>query len=165
MPYFTVYRFLPSGMQQSKCVEARDTAHATALQIADLYNDDGSWTDDPALPALTLAHGDCLDLLPTLADNSVNLILTSPPYDLARESIYGGVHPDRYVSWFMPRAAELQRVLDPRGSFVLVIKETIVEGEVHRYVNKLEDALRDQGWRLPNHEIWHKKNGIPITPT
>lgn len=45
--------------------------------------------------------GDCLDVLKGLTDNSVNLIVTSPPYADQRKSTYGGVSPGKYVEWFL----------------------------------------------------------------
>lgn len=114
------------------------------------------------IPLTTIYRGDCLDALPKLAAESVDLIITSPPYADARKKTYGGVDPDRYVEWFLPRAAELQRVLKPTGSFVLNIKEKAVKGERHPYVMELVLALRkEQGWKLPDEYMWHKKNASP----
>jgi DNA modification methylase len=48
--------------------------------------------------------GDCRDVLQQVADNSVDLIVTSPPYADQRKQTYGGIHPDKYVEWFLPRA-------------------------------------------------------------
>ncbi|HZU65642.1 MAG TPA: site-specific DNA-methyltransferase [Ktedonobacteraceae bacterium] len=93
--------------------------------------------------------------------NSVDLIVTSPPYADQRKDTYGGVHPDRYVEWFLPIAAELKRVLKPRGSFILNIKERVVDGERHTYVLELIVALRKQGWLWTEEYIWHKRNSYP----
>jgi len=41
--------------------------------------------------------GDCKTELKNIPDNSVDLIITSPPYADQRKSTYGGVHPDKYV--------------------------------------------------------------------
>jgi len=65
-----------------------------------------------------LILGDCRDELKKLADNSVDLIFTSPPYADSRAHTYGGVKPDQYVNWFLPISKELLRVLKPVGSFV-----------------------------------------------
>lgn len=78
--------------------------------------------------------GDCLALLPCMSDQSVDLIVTSPPYADARKSTYGGHPPDQYVAWFLPIAEELYRVLKDNGSFVLNIKERVVGGERGIYV-------------------------------
>lgn len=105
--------------------------------------------------------GDCLDVLKTLPDNSVNLIVTSPPYADQRKSTYGGISPDKYVEWFLPMTAELLRVLHPKGTFVLNIKEKVANGERHTYVMELIIAMRKQGWFWTEEFIWHKKNCFP----
>lgn len=105
--------------------------------------------------------GDCKDKLSLIADNSVDLIFTSPPYADQRKHTYGGVHPDQYVDWFLPISQELLRVLHPAGTFVLNIKERVVEGERHTYVIDLIHALRKQGWLWTEEFIWHKKNSYP----
>lgn len=82
----------------------------------------------------TIYCGDCESALKTLPDDSVDLIFTSPPYADSRKKVYGGVHPDKYVEWFMPRADQFFRVLKPEGTFVLNIKEKVVDGQRHTYV-------------------------------
>ena len=46
--------------------------------------------------------GDCAKILKKIPDNSVDLIITSPPYADQRKKTYGGIHPDQYVKWFLP---------------------------------------------------------------
>lgn len=111
--------------------------------------------------SLKLYQGDCVKELKKLADNSVDLIVTSPPYADQRKAIYGGVHADKYVEWFLPIAAELIRVLKPTGSFVLNIKERVVNGERHTYVMELIIAMKKQGWLFTEEYIWHKRNCYP----
>ncbi len=65
--------------------------------------------------------GDSLSLLPKFPDESIHLIITSPPYALIRRKPYGNVRADDYVSWFAPFAAEFKRILRPDGSLVLDI--------------------------------------------
>ncbi|MFN3690286.1 MAG: DNA-methyltransferase, partial [Fimbriimonadales bacterium] len=108
-----------------------------------------------------IVHGDCREVLTQLPDACVDLIITSPPYADQRREVYGGVHPDHYVEWFLPIAAELKRVLKPTGSFILNIKERVVDGERHPYVLRLILAMREQGWRWTEEYIWHKKNCYP----
>jgi DNA modification methylase len=99
--------------------------------------------------------------LENIADNSVDLVFTSPPYADSRTDSYGGVRPDRYVEWFLPISEELLRVLKPTGTFVLNIKEKVVKGERHTYVIELILAMRKQGWLWTEEFIWHKKNSYP----
>ena len=114
-------------------------------------------------PALTILHGDCQEVIESgrVAPQSVDLIFTSPPYADRRKKNYGGVHPDRYVDWFLPRAKAFQRCLRPSGSFVLNIKEGALNGERHPYVLELVLALREQGWMWVEEYCWYKKNCYP----
>jgi DNA modification methylase len=108
-----------------------------------------------------LILGDCREQLKELADNSIDLIFTSPPYADSRIDTYGGIRPDKYVKWFLPIASELLRVLKPNGTFVLNIKEKVVNGERHTYVIELILEMRHQGWLWTEEFIWHKKNSYP----
>lgn len=105
--------------------------------------------------------GDSKEKLNLLPDNSVDLIVTSPPYADQRKSTYGGIHPDKYVEWFLPISNQLLRVLKPTGTFILNIKEKVVNGERSTYVMELILAMRKQGWFWTEEFIWHKKNSYP----
>ncbi|HPX75156.1 MAG TPA: site-specific DNA-methyltransferase [Bacteroidales bacterium] len=105
--------------------------------------------------------GDSKEKLKLLSDNSVDLIVTSPPYADQRKSTYGGIHPDKYVDWFLPISEQLLRVLKPTGTFILNIKEKVVAGERSIYVIELILAMRKQGWLWTEEFIWHKKNSYP----
>lgn len=105
--------------------------------------------------------GDSRKELKKLLDNSVDLIVTSPPYADQRKSTYGGIQPDKYVEWFLPISEQLLRVLKPTGTFILNIKEKVVEGERSTYVMELIIAMRKQGWLWTEEFIWHKKNSYP----
>jgi len=105
--------------------------------------------------------GDSKDLLSGFVDNSVDLIVTSPPYADRRKNTYGGIKPEKYVDWFLPISKELLRVLKPTGTFILNIKEKAENGERHTYVLELILALREQGWLWTEEFIWHKKNSYP----
>lgn len=106
-------------------------------------------------------QGDCHRILPLFAAESVDLIVTSPPYADQRSRTYGGIAPDEYVDWFLPITDELLRVLKPSGSFVLNIKERVVNGERHTYVIELILAMRKRGWLWTEEYCWHKKNCYP----
>ena len=110
---------------------------------------------------INILQGDSAEVLKTLPDNSIDLIVTSPPYADQRKSTYGGISPDKYVEWFLPISEQLLRVLKPSGTFVLNIKEKVVEGERSTYVMELILAMRKQGWLWTEEFIWHKKNSYP----
>ncbi|MEW6141555.1 MAG: site-specific DNA-methyltransferase [Chloroflexota bacterium] len=106
-------------------------------------------------------RGDSREKLKELPDNSIDLIVTSPPYADQRLKTYGGIPPDKYVDWFLPISQELLRVLKPTGTFILNIKERVVNGERHIYVIDLILQMRKQGWLWTEEFIWHKKNCYP----
>jgi DNA modification methylase len=72
----------------------------------------------------------------------VDLIVTSPPYADQRKNTYRGIRPDKYVEWFLQISIQLLRVLKPTGTFILNIKEKVVDGERSMYVMELILAMR-----------------------
>ena len=108
-----------------------------------------------------IKQGDCLEVLRKFPDNTFDLIVTSPPYADKRKHTYGGVPPEKYVRWFLPRSAQFLRVLKPSGTFILNIKEKVENGERHTFVIELILALRQQGWLWTEEFIWHKRNCYP----
>ncbi len=108
-----------------------------------------------------LLFGDCRDELAKVPADSVDLIVTSPPYANQRAATYGGIRPDDYVEWFLPVADALRRVLKPTGTFILNIKEPAMRGERHTCVIELVLALRQRGWLWTEEFVWHKKNCYP----
>lgn len=131
------------------------------MSMLPLFHDEEQ-IDSAGCPALnTIYHGDALEFLRQFDANSVDLIVTSPPYADQRKNTYGGITPDGYVEWFLPITAELKRVMKPTGSFVLNIKERVVNGERHTYVLELILEMRKQGWLWTEEYCWHKKNSYP----
>lgn len=108
-----------------------------------------------------ILSGDCLEKLKEFPNSSVDLIITSPPYADQRKNTYGGIKPEKYVSWFLPITAELFRVLKNDGTFILNIKEKVQNGERSTYVLELILEMKKQGWLWTEEFIWHKKNCYP----
>lgn len=106
-------------------------------------------------------EGDCKEQLKLIPSNSVNLVVTSPPYADQRKNTYGGISCDKYVQWFLPISEQLFRVLNPTGTFILNIKEKVVNGERSTYVIELILEMRKQGWLWTEEFIWYKKNSYP----
>jgi len=109
----------------------------------------------------TIYNEDCLETMKKMENNSIDLVVTSPPYADRRKTTYGGIHPDNYVEWWLGISKEIQRVLKPTGSFLVNIKENVVDGERHTYVLELIIAMRKQGWLWTEEYMWHKKNSFP----
>ncbi|MDR1652114.1 MAG: site-specific DNA-methyltransferase [Prevotellaceae bacterium] len=135
------------------------SAQIMRLELEDYYNKILTLREKKIKTEIIL--GDCKDELKKIADNSIDLIVTSPPYADRRKNTYGGITPDKYVDWFLPRSKEMLRVLKPDGTFVLNIKEKAENGERSTYVMELILALRKQGWLWTEEFIWHKKNSYP----
>ena len=76
--------------------------------------------------------GDSLEYLKALKNESVDLVVTSPPYALIKKKKYGNENSNDYLSWFRPFAIEIFRVLKESGSFVLNIGGAWNKGEPTR---------------------------------
>ncbi len=113
------------------------------------------------LPTNSVICGDCEIVLKSFPDDSIDLIVTSPPYVDRRKNTYGGVPPNKYVEWFLPKTKEFLRVLKPTGTFILNIKEKAEKGERLTYVIELILEMKKQGWLWTEEFIWHKKNCYP----
>ena len=105
--------------------------------------------------------GNCEEILKDFPDNCVDLIVTSPPYVECRKKTYGGIPPNKYVDWFLPKSEQFLRVLKPTGTFILNIKEKVINGQRHTYVIELILEMKKQGWLWTEEFVWHKKNCYP----
>ena len=102
----------------------------------------------------------CLDGLGRLKDDSIDLVLTSPPYANQRKDTYGGISEDEYPNWMLSIAKEIKRVLKPTGSFILNIKEHSIDGVKSTYVLKTV-LLLSEIFLWKDTFIWNKKNPFP----
>jgi DNA modification methylase len=86
--------------------------------------------------------GDSLKLIKSLDQNSINLILTSPPFALTRQKAYGNESAEKYIEWFLPFAHEFKRVLAENGSFVLDLGGAYLRGNPVRSIYQYELLVR-----------------------
>jgi site-specific DNA-methyltransferase (cytosine-N4-specific) len=93
-------------------------------------------------PLGAMFHVDALKLLSTLPSNSVDLVMTSPPFALTRKKEYGNEPLDKYLEWFMPFCLEIKRILKQTGSFVLDIGGAWLPGVPVRSVYHFELAVK-----------------------
>ncbi|HEY1350494.1 MAG TPA: site-specific DNA-methyltransferase [Ktedonobacteraceae bacterium] len=108
--------------------------------------------------------GDSLEIMQSLPENSVNLVVTSPPFALVFKKAYGNKDQHEYVEWFLQYAREVHRVLQQDGSFVLDIggawNRSIPTRSLYQY--KLLIALVEQvGFHLAQDCYWHNPGAIP----
>jgi site-specific DNA-methyltransferase (cytosine-N4-specific) len=139
-------------------------------QILPLNGNGGGEVRIPALEpyyntALGAAYlGDSLELLRAMPAESVNLVVTSPPYALHFKKAYGNVSKADYVEWFKPFATEVLRVLKNDGSFVLNIGGSWNQGAPTRslYQYKLLIALVEEvGFHLAQECYWYNPAKMP----
>lgn len=105
-----------------------------------------------------------LEVLEELPDDSIDLVITSPPYALHFKKEYGNADKGEYVDWFLPFGKQIQRVLTPEGSFVLNIGGSYNEGEPTRslYHFKLLIALCEEvGLHLAQECFWYNPAKLP----
>lgn len=108
-------------------------------------------------------HGDSLQLLKQLDDNSVDLVITSPPYSTLKVYIDNpGILADNYVEWFLPICKEICRVIKPTGSFILNINDKVEDGFRHPYVFDLISQIHKRtGLKMFERLFWNKMKGLP----
>ncbi len=112
-----------------------------------------------AAPGWTLLQGDCLDVLASMPEASVDVIVTSPPYNLGiAYSTYGDKRDEAdYLEWMVRVAAALRRVLRPDGSFFLNVAGSSTQPWLPF---ELIVRLRPM-FALQNHIAWVKSIALP----
>lgn len=96
--------------------------------------------------------------------NSVNLIMTSPPYALHFKKEYGNESQDAYIDWFLPFAREFHRVLKEDGSFVLDIGGAWTPGQPTRSLYHFELLIalcKEVGFHLAQEFFWYNPAKLP----
>ncbi len=110
---------------------------------------------------INIECGDAREILKNYPDGYFNLIVTSPPYADARKKHYHSIKPDDFPDFMESFHDEFWRVLADDGSFVLNIKDKVVNGVRNRYVWKTIDQLSDKGWLCIDDYLWYKINAMP----
>ena len=108
--------------------------------------------------------GDSLALLAELPDNSIDLVMTSPPFALRRQKSYGNVEETEYVQWIKPFGQQVFRVLKESGSFVLDLGGTYRSGIPSRslYNFRVLLAFCDEiGFHLAEDFYWFNPAKLP----
>jgi site-specific DNA-methyltransferase (cytosine-N4-specific) len=108
--------------------------------------------------------GDSRLLLGELPDESVDLVITSPPFALLRQKDYGNMDQQEYVAWFSTFAAIVYRKLKPTGSFVIDLGGAYERGRPTRslYNFRLLIHLCDKfGFHLAEDFYWFNPAKLP----
>ncbi|MBI3150132.1 MAG: site-specific DNA-methyltransferase [Betaproteobacteria bacterium] len=107
---------------------------------------------------------DSLEFMRHLPPDSVDLVVTSPPYALHFKKEYGNANQQDYVAWLVPFAAEIKRIIRPSGSFVLNLGGAWQPGSPVRslYHYRTLLALVDQvGFNLAQEFFWFNPAKMP----
>jgi site-specific DNA-methyltransferase (cytosine-N4-specific) len=99
-----------------------------------------------------------------LEPESVDLIMTSPPFGLVRKKSYGNEDADRYLKWFRPFAEGFRRVLKPSGSLVIDIGGSWKVGTPTRslyHFDLLTMLCREYGFHLCQEHYWWNPAKLP----
>jgi site-specific DNA-methyltransferase (adenine-specific)/site-specific DNA-methyltransferase (cytosine-N4-specific) len=107
-------------------------------------------------------QGDCIKLANILNDNSVSLVVCSPPYAMQRKGLYDGINEVEYPSWTVQWMEALRPKLKEDASVFIVIREHIRNGELSDYVLKTRLAVRESNWIEAETLIWHKPDAPPL---
>lgn len=109
-----------------------------------------------------LHHGDCIKVMRTLPAESVDAIVTSPPYAEQRKSTYGGIPEKHYPAWTVAWMAEARRVLKQDGSAIINISPHLSKGQLSDYVLRTRLAIRGDAWVELDEIVWHKTDAPPF---
>lgn len=112
-------------------------------------------------PTYELHTGDCIEVMASLPAESVDAIVTSPPYAEQRKSTYGGIPEKDYPAWTVAWMNEAQRLLKPSGSVIINISPHARGGQLSDYVLRTRLALRAAGWLELDELIWQKSFTLP----
>jgi DNA modification methylase len=104
------------------------------------------------------------DYLPELESDSVDLVITSPPFALLRQKSYGNFEQKEYVDWLVSYGPVVRRVLKDSGSFVLDLGGAYQRGRPIRSLYNYRVLLRmcdEHGFRLAEEFFWHNPAKLP----
>lgn len=112
-------------------------------------------------------EGDCLSVLKSIDDKSINCVITSPPYwgmriydnhknsnEIGNEDTF-----DDYLKHLLAVFQEIKRVLKTDGSFWLNLGDRYVNKCLYGMPWRVALSLIDDGWVLRNDVIWHQLKG------
>lgn len=108
--------------------------------------------------------GDSMRVLASLPAESVDLVVTSPPFALLREKAYGNRDQETYVDWLCGFAPLVNRVLKPTGSYVIDLGGAYQRGVPVRSLYQFRVLLRhvdEHGFFLAEEFYWHNPSKLP----
>jgi DNA modification methylase len=111
-----------------------------------------------------LILGDSLDIMSKFPNDSIDLIMTSPPFGLVRKKDYGNVDSHDYVNWFKDFGIQFKRILKDNGSLVIDIGGAWIPGLPTRSLYHFKLLLmlcEDLGFHLAQEFYWWNPSKLP----
>jgi adenine-specific DNA-methyltransferase len=108
---------------------------------------------------IVVFEGDCLDLLAQIPDSSIQLIVTSPPYNLGKE-YERRLKLDKYLEQQASVIKECVRVLADKGSICWQVGNYIEKGTIVPLDSILYPLFSGLGLRMRNRMVWHFEHGL-----
>jgi len=108
---------------------------------------------------IVVYQGDCLDLLTQIRDESMHLVVTSPPYNIGK-AYEKKLSLDSYIGQQKQVVCECVRVLSPRGSICWQVGNYVDNGSVVPLDSILYPVFSSLGLRMRNRIIWHFEHGL-----
>ncbi|MBU4489391.1 MAG: site-specific DNA-methyltransferase [Actinobacteria bacterium] len=108
--------------------------------------------------------GDAHVLMEAMPSESVDLVVTSPPFALQRQKEYGNEPQERYVDWLLSFTDEIKRVLKDGGSFVIDLGGAYCKGRPVRSLYNYRFLIRmcdENGWNLAEEFFWFNPSKLP----
>jgi len=108
--------------------------------------------------------GDSLDLLKKTNDESIDLVITSPPFALQRKKDYGNETQEKYVDWLCQFGEIVYKKLKPSGSFVIDIGGAYKKGSPTYSLYQFKALIQlceTVGFQLAQPFYWHNPSALP----
>jgi len=104
-------------------------------------------------------HGDCLELLRSIPDSSVRLVVTSPPYNLGKE-YEKRLKLETYLEQQATVIRECVRILSSQGSICWQVGNYVEDGAIIPLDTVLHPLFTELGLKMRNRIIWHFEHGL-----
>jgi DNA modification methylase len=124
----------------------------------------GKWTELYHTELGKLMVGQAEDVLCEIAAESIDLVVTSPPFALLRQKSYGNLDQSEYVDWLLSFGPLVKRILKDTGSFVIDLGGAYQRGKPVRSLYNFRVLLRlcdECGFHLAEEFFWHNPAKLP----
>ncbi len=108
---------------------------------------------------VVLFHGDCLDLLEQIPDKSIQLVVTSPPYNIGKE-YENRLKIEDYIEQQAEVIKECVRILTDKGSICWQIGNHVDNGVIIPLDTILYPIFKEMGLVMRNRIVWHFEHGL-----